>query len=242
MILLRSATTPVGLALALVLAPGIVSAQVGHAPGRSPFQDIPKGHTVTAIGGLIQGSGGRFGIAPHDGTAFGIRYDIRTASAIQMGISVAQATLERVIVDPFVEVENRVSGPLDQTVTFAEFDLQFNVTGGKSWRRLAPFVGVGGGLTFAGRTAADTSGFNFGRKFYFAPHAGVRVFVTDRLHLRTEARLAFWKVQYPDSFTREPPLQPGTPSAPNAVIPDMRVSEWTATPWFQVGLAYSFSP
>jgi hypothetical protein len=218
-------------------------AQVGHDPGRSPYRDIYKGHTVTPLGGYIGGSGAQFGIGPHKGPLYGVRYDIRTASAIQLGLQFAQANLERLIVNPFVRLDNRVSGPVDQRVSFAEVDLQLNLTGGKTWRRLAPFVGAGVGLTFAEDTDADTSGYEFGNKIYVAPHVGFRFFVTGRLHLRGEARIAFWKMSYPDSFTREPPEQPGVPpNASNAVIPDGNVSEWTTTPWFQAGLGYSFSP
>jgi hypothetical protein len=172
---------------------------------------------------------------------YGIRYDIRTGSPVQFGLQFAQADLQRFIVDPFVEVANRVSGPVDQRVSFAEVDVQLNLTGGKTWRRLAPFIGAGVGLTFAGETDADSSGYEFGNKIYLAPHAGVRAFITERLHLRGDARVAFWKMEYPDSFTLEPRLEPGTPDAPNAVITDGEVSEWTTASWFQFGLGYSFS-
>jgi hypothetical protein len=224
-------------ALAL-LTSASASAQVGHAPGRSPYHDIPKGHTVTVLAGLFGGSGGRFGIAPHDGPVFGLRYDIRTASAIQMGLVLARGNLERLIVNPFVTVANRVSGPVDQKVSFVELDLQLNLTGGKTWHRLAPFVGVGGGLTLPSGTPADTSEFELGKKIYFAPHAGFRFFLTDRLHLRTDARVIFWKVKYPASLTRAPPEEPEAPP----VISDGRVSEWTTTSWLQAGLGFSFSP
>jgi len=233
----RVAASAMGCAL-LLLSPALAVAQVGHPPGRSPYHDIPKGHTVTAFAAMFGGTGGRFGIAPHDGPVFGLRYDIRTSSPIQLGLVLARGTLERLIVDPFVEVDSRVSGPVDQTVSFVELNLQLNLTGGKTWRRLAPFVGAGGGLTFPSGTAADTSGFELGKKIYFAPHAGFRVFLTDRLHLRTDARVIFWKLNYPASFTREPTLDPDSPP----VISDGRVSEWTTTSWLQAGLGFSFSP
>lgn len=232
-----------GMTFLMILLPAAkAQAQVGHPPGASPYRDIRKGHTFTGFAGYVGGSGGRFQIGPHDGAVFGIRYDIRTASAIQLGLQLSRADLDRLIVDPFVELANRVSGPVKQTVTFAELDLQFNLTGGKTWRRLAPFVGAGVGLTFASGTPADTSDFNFGKKIYFAPHAGLRLFVTPRLHLRAEGRVTFWKLKYPASFTREPPLEPGTAASPNAVITDGRTEEWTTGSWLQAGLAYSFSP
>jgi hypothetical protein len=217
-------------------------AQVGHQPESSPYRDIRKGHTVTATFGQFGGSGGRFGIAPHDGQVYGLRYDVRTGSTIQFGLGFGRGDLQRLIVDPFVELANRVSGPVKQTVTFAETNLQFNLTGGKSWHRLAPFLGSSVGLTFPSGTPADTSGFELGHKVYLAPFAGVRIFVTDRLSLRGEARATFIKVTYPSSFENEPPLEPGTPGNSNAVITDGNTSEWTTSSWLTVGLGYSFSP
>jgi hypothetical protein len=225
--------------LAAAVAPA--HAQVGHRPADSPYRDIYKGHTVTGLGGYVGGSGGEFKIGPHRGAVFGVRYDIRTAGAIQFGLQLAQANLERLIVDP-VEPRTGSAGRWTSGSSFLEADLQLNLTGGKTWRGLAPFLGLGVGLALASGTEADTSGFKFGNKIYFAPHAGLRFFITPRLHLRGDARLAFWKLKYPDSFTEEPELEPGTPEEPNAVISDGRTSEWATAPWLQVGLGYSFSP
>jgi hypothetical protein len=232
---------------ALVLAPAALApasafAQVGHEPRSTPYRDIRKGHTFTATYGQFGGSGGRFGIGPHDGPVYGFRYDVRTGSTIQFGLGFARGDLERLIVDPFVELANRVSGPVKQTVTFAELNLQFNLTGGKTWHRLAPFVGTGVGMTFPSGTPADTSRFELGHRIYLAPYAGVRIFLADRLSLRGEARAAFWKLKYPSTFQDEPALEPGNPpDNSNAVITDGRVNEWTTSSWLLVGLGYSFS-
>lgn len=228
--------------LPLLWAPTVALAQVGHAPSGSPFRDIRKGHTLTATGGYFGGSGGGFNIGPHRGEVFGGRYDIRSASTIQLGLGVARGNLDRFIVNPFVRLANRRSGPVRQVVTFAELALQFNLSGGKSWHRLAPFVGAGVGLAFAKSTPADTSRYDFGRKIYLAPSVGFRFFITDRLHLRGEARAAFWKLNYPPTFQAEPTEEPGIPPNSNAVIVGNNLSEWTASPWLQVGLGYSFSP
>jgi hypothetical protein len=225
-----------------MLVPGIALAQVGHSPQASPYRDIRRGHTFTALGGYFSGGGGDFNIGPHDGAIFGIRYDIRSSRAIQLGVGVSYAQLQRFIVNPFVRLANRRSGPVDQSVTFAEVDLQFNVTGGKSWRRIAPFVAVGGGFAFASGTPADTSRYEFGNKFYVAPSVGARLFLADRLHLRLEARTTFWKLNYPTTFQQEPVEEPGTPEDPNAVIPGDNLSEWTTSSWLQAGLGFSFSP
>lgn len=230
-------------ALVLAALPASLAAQVGHRPDASPYRDIRSGHTVTPYFGQFGGSGGRFEIGPHDGRIYGLRYDIRTASTIQIGLAVARADLQRLIVDPFDSLSRRVSGPVDQTVTFAEVNLQLNLTGGKSWHRLAPYVGTGVGLTFPSGTPADTSKFELGKKLYLAPTAGIRIFITDRFSLRGEARALFIKLKYPTTFEDEPAAEPGTPpDNSNAVITDGRVSEWTTSSVLLVGLGYSFSP
>ncbi len=216
---------------------GSLAAQVGHPPQSSPYRDIRKGHTITPTAGLFSGDGGNFGIGPHDAAVFGVRYDIRTASALQLGLAVSHGSLERFIVNPFVTLANRRSGPVSQSVTFAEVNVQLNLTGGKSWHRLAPFIGAGGGVALAGGTPADTSGYNFGNKFYLVPNAGFRFFLSDRLHLRAEARATFWKLNYPPTFQQAPRDEPGAPP----VISGNNLSEWTASPWLQAGLGYSFS-
>lgn len=222
--------------LGVLATPAAALAQVGHPPRSSPYRDIRKGHTLTALGGYFGGDGGQFGIGPHNGNVFGGRYDIRTGSTIQLGLGIAHGTVERFILDPFVTVDNRRSGPVKQSVTYAEIDLQFNVTGGKSWNRLAPYASAGAGLAFAGNTPADTSRYDFGRGFYFAPALGTRVFLSDRLHLRAEARLTFWKLNYPTTFQRQPP------DAGSPVIAGNNLSEWTTSPWLQVGVGYAFPP
>jgi hypothetical protein len=213
-----------------------VSAQVGTPPQSSPYRDIRKGHTFTVIGGYFGGDGGTLGIGPHNGPLYGGRYDIRTGGTIQLGLGVIYGDLERFIVNPYVPEAERKTGPVKQSVTFAEVSLQFNLTGGKSWHRLAPFVGASGGLAFSSSTPADTSGFDFGNKFFFAPVVGTRIFLSNRLHLRGEAKPTFWKLTFPVAFRREP-----TPQNPNPVVITTEFDEWDTSWWFQVGLGYSFS-
>src|SRR3954470_12840735 len=93
------------------------AAQVGHPPQSSPYRDIRKGHTLTLLGGYFKGGGGDFNIGPHSGSVFGLRYDVRSGSTIQLGLEIARADLERSIVNPFVHLANRTTGPVKQSVT-----------------------------------------------------------------------------------------------------------------------------
>ena len=216
-----------------------VAAQVGHAPDASPFRDLKSGHSITPLFGYVGGSGGPLGVGPHNGTTIGLRYDLRTASTIQFGVGFARGNLERLVVNPFVQLANRVSGPFEQTTSFVDLSVQLNLTGGKSWHRLAPYASLGAGLAFGdAEVASDSSGYEFGNKFYITPAIGTRLLLTDALHLRADVRGLFWNLKYPDSYGREPVEEPGTPDAPNAVKPEGSLSEWTLTPMLQVGIGY----
>ena len=214
-------------------------AQVGHPPDASPFRDLKAGHSITPLFGYVGGSGGPLGVGPHSGTTIGLRYDLRTASTIQFGVGFARGNLERLVVNPFVQLANRVSGPFEQTTSFVDLSVQLNLTGGKSWHRLAPYASLGAGLAFGDAdVASDSSGYEFGNKFYITPAIGTRLLLTDALHLRADVRGLFWNLKYPDSYGREPVEEPGTPDAPNAVKPEGSLSEWTLTPMLQVGIGY----
>jgi len=227
-------------AVLLAAAAAPLAGQVGHPPAASPYRDITNGHSVTPIVGYVAGGGGRFGIGAHNGLVYGMRYDVRTGKTIQFGLSYVQGDLDRFIVNPFVRIANRVTGPFDQLTRLADLTVQLNVSGGKGWHGIAPYTGVSLGVAFGGDLAADTSGYEFGNKFYVAPQVGTRFFVGSHLHLRAEARAAFWKLEYPLVFGDEPVEEPGTPEAPNAVISDNQFDEWSVSPWFQVGLGYAF--
>ncbi len=226
--------------LLLMASSAPAMAQVGHPPDQTPYRDLVPGHTFTPMAGYVGGSGGPLKLGPHAGMVYGARYDFRSNRNLGFALSVATGKLDRLIVNPFVKLANRTSGPVQQRTTFVDLTAQFNVSGGKSWHGLAPYIGLSGGIALSDREPSDTSGYKFGNKFYVAPQLGVRYFVTSHLNLRADIRGVFWKLTYPNSFTQEPVEEPGTADSPNAVRPTGDLSDWTLTPWFQVGLGYVF--
>jgi hypothetical protein len=209
-----------------VVCPPTATAQVGHPPQSSPYHDLAKGSSFTFFGGRLLGNGGRVGVGPNSGYTYGVRFDLRAARALSLGLGVERGNLERLIIDPTKAVDERVSGPVDQNVTFVGALVTLNLTGGKTWHGFAPFVGLVGGAAFAERTEADTSGYNFGTKGFFAPATGFRLFLGDRLHVRGEVRGNFWRLSYPTSFR----------SGTTPVTLDAK--EWNLSPWFVVGLGF----
>lgn len=229
------------LACSLCLAATPLVGQVGHDPSTSPFGDIRTTSALEVYVGQAFGSGGPIPVAPRDGQVFGARVMLRARSTLGIGFGGWVANTQRSIVDANAPVASRISGPVDHRLVAGEATVQFNLTGGKHWHRLAPFTGVSLGLAKGEATpSADTSGYSFGTKFFFAPMVGTRVILGPRTYLKVEGRLAFWNIKYPGSYSQEPSLDPGTEENPNAVNPTGRRGQYVTMPQLSVGLAWGF--
>ncbi len=215
-------------------------AQVGHPPGHSPFQDLPRGATWTALVGDFRGDGGALGVGPHHGLTYGLRYDIRVGGLVGLALVLSRGELERLVIDPYDSVATRVTGPVSQYVYFAGGGLQLNLTGAKTWHGVAPYIGGDFGFALSQSTPSDTSGYKFGNRLFVAPGAGVRLFLTRHLHLRLDGKVNLWKLKYPGSYAQEPAVQPGTPDQSNAVVTNGKLSKWDGSLWLQAGLGISF--
>jgi hypothetical protein len=228
------------LALAVPLA-----AQVGHAPNSSPYRDIPYGRSLSLLVGDVGGDGGSIGVGPHNGQTYGVRFDIRVGAPVQLGLSVARGDLERLVVSASDSVANRVDGPVKQGVTMIELALQINLTGKKSWNRLAPFLGGSAGYMDAGGLPSgvkDSSDYKTGGKIYLAPAIGVRIYLGKSLNLRLEGRQLYWKLKYPIAYNLDPAAQPSGDATThlNSVLPGNKRDEWTGARELRAGLSYSF--
>ena len=223
--------------LALLAPP--LAAQVGHPPGDSPFREIRTATTVEAFAGSIFGSGGAIPAGPRDGPVAGIRLLLRAKSTISLGFAAWGARTVRTPIDPDATLATRFGADVDQNLYGGELTVQFNLTGAKSWRGVAPFAGVGIGIVKSD-AFEDPAGYEFGTKFYFAPNLGTRFFVGNRAYVRLEARGFAWKIGYPPSYAEEPEAEPGTETNPNAVNPTGRRSQYVLAPTLMAGIGFDF--
>lgn len=224
----------------LLAVPATGTAQVGHAPASSPYRDLTQGRFLAPQVAFFQGGGGQLGIAPHSGTMLGFRAELLGNRVVTLGLEVSSGSLERLIVDADDPVDARVSGPVDQRLTTLGVNFLLNLTGTKSWRGIAPYAGSGAGLATAPRVAADTSGWNFGTRFYFAPTLGVRVFLGRSVYLRAEARSFFTQLKYPTSYRDEPADDPGSGDDSHAVLAGRSLKEWTSSGVYTIGIGMPF--
>ncbi|MES2306803.1 MAG: hypothetical protein V4558_14970 [Gemmatimonadota bacterium] len=224
-----------------LLAAVPAAAQVGYDPSLSPFRDVRHGRYLELFAGRMFGSGGSIPVGPRDGTVMGARVDFRAKNTVQVAFGAWYASTVRNIVDADDSVATRVKPAIDHHLLGGEISLQFNLTGGKSWRGIAPYAGVGIGVVKGQKTpAADTSGYTFGTKLFFAPNIGTRLILSERTFVKVEAKAYFWSLKYPVSYSDEPSKQPGTGDVINAVNATGKRSSYVPVPALQFGFGYSF--
>jgi hypothetical protein len=224
-----------------MLAIPSIAAQVGRIPAESPYHDILGGRWLDLSVGRVLGTGGPLRVGPRDGTLAGARATFRGDHTLSLSLGGWWAGTVRHVVSANDSIATRVKPDINHRLIAAEFSIQFNLTGAKSWHRLAPFTALGIGVVNGQKTpTSDSSGYAFGTHFYFAPSAGTRLMLTQHVALRAEARALFWSLKYPASYSVEPAKQPGTVDNPNAVNTTGKSSGYTVTPALLLGLSVRF--
>jgi hypothetical protein len=225
------------LALSLVLPAG-VRAQVGYDPAHSPYRPLLLRTSVIALGSLTGGSSGRIGVGPSDGPGGGMRFEMRLTGPTDVFGTVMWSRLQRMVANPSAVADPRITGPVKQPVLQTDVGIGILLTGDKTWRGFAPYLGGFVGVALGSGVAQDTSGFGFKTKFVSGPLLGFRMYFGQRISLRTEGRLTFWKLSYPPAYFLPPPTAPDVAPILNSATTG--TSEWTAHPTLLVGLGYSF--
>ena len=144
-IVFPSSRPPV-LALIFALMATTAAAQVGHDPANTPYSDVRHGVWIVLSGGQFFGNGGDVGVAPHDGPTFGVKMSFMANKTVQLNAGFYYGMLGRLIYDPTQPQGERFTGPVDNDVIWLDGSINFNVMGGKTWHRLAPYIGSGLGM------------------------------------------------------------------------------------------------
>jgi opacity protein-like surface antigen len=210
-----------------------LAAQVGHEPRESPYRELPNATGISALGAYFDGGGGTVGVGPHDGWMYGARFQVRSNRSLSLGVGVLFGDLQRRLLDPKAPAGERDKGMVQESMIIPEAVITMNLTGGKTWHRMAPYLGFGAGAAIGGNTPADSSGYDFGTKFSFAPFAGLRIHPIPSLAIRGEIRGNLWKLSYPISYRT-------TADDGTVIIADGAVSEWQMSPVYVFGLSFYF--
>lgn len=170
---------------------------------------------------------------------FGARYQLRVTGPITGMVSFSFVPSERKLllaeaanVDStairVIDTGTMVSSP----IALAEAGLTLHLTGPRTYRGFAPFVGVNAGLaTELGGTSdeeqevPEQERFDFGPAFAVGGRLGTDIFVTRRAAVRLELNGRLWRQSVPDGFRN---------------INQSGLSEWNNASSVQVGAVLHF--
>lgn len=232
-----------GLAAGVVLLAGLhrpLAAQVGHEPGTSPFRDILTRQHLSILAGRFGGNTAVAGVGWRAGTVVSGRLDTRLSTALDFSVSLGFAGSSRLVVDTYADTATRVSGPIGGTLALADLGLVLNLTGGKTWHGVAPYVGVGAGWMTPMKTVRDPGGYNAGSNFTFVPTVGVRYFVRRGLAVRVEVRDHIWRYEWPLYYYR-PVDHNGLEIQPPILATSVSTKQWIHNVTLHAGLVYGFN-
>jgi hypothetical protein len=241
----RRAVAPF-LCLAVALPAATRAQTVGHEPGQSPYRDIPFHQSFTLFGGRFAGSAGAAGVGALPGAAFAGRLAIRLSGPIDFWVTLGEAASSRHVIIADTSVTHtdsaRRAPDIRLPLVLADLALVLNVTGDKSWHRLAPYAGLGLGFVSTTHNVTDPGGFQVGFNFALVPTVGTRVFLSDALALRLEMRDYFFRYQYPLAFFDTLNLHYAGPPPRASVLPLGGTDrQWANHLTLWAGVAYSFS-
>jgi hypothetical protein len=186
-----------------------MAAQAQEIP--SPYRFIDTRHQAGVFVGFASENRGALDLAPGGGLLFGARYGIELGGPFALEAASYLLPTDRNVYDPGVAVGEApiLLGNTSSLLGALDGRVRFTLTGARTWRGLAPFVSLGGGLIGdLGRDReleeehelASDERFTFGPSFLGALGAGVRWLPTENLTIRLDTSLSIAKAGTPRAF------------------------------------------
>jgi len=189
--------------LCLCAAVPAASQQVGNAPEHSPFRDILTAEGLTFFAGRYAGNPTDAGTGVRPGLMLGARLDVRITNGLGVYATFAEVRTSRLRIDAGGDTAKDL-GNVNVRLVAADLGLVLNVTGDKTWRGLAPFVGLAAGVVAPTARVVDPGGYELGTQFSVVPSLGTRFFVSRRLSLRVELRDYYYRYSFPIAYAALP--------------------------------------
>lgn len=233
------------IALGALAAAALVTAPAAAQGITSPIRYIEQGRAIGPFVGylfanpdLAINDSVSVAIGPKSAPIFGVQFQTRVGGPMSVQAKVGYVPSKR---DVFLAEAVNDSAEIRAIATdrqanvgigIVEAGILFNLTGPRTYRGFAPYVGATVGYTrqISGKDPLETSvpeseRYRFGPSFALALNAGSEVFLTRSLALRAEVDGRLWRLSAPAGFRR---------------VRVTKISEWTNASSAQVGLALHF--
>ena len=217
-----------------------LTAQVGQNPEHSPYHDVTLRSTPVLFFGHLSADRGRAGAGISNARTLGARWEIPAGRSLIFQFTAAYLDGDRFVIDPLADSTSpqRRTGPVPAAIVITDAGLQLRLTGGKTWRGLAPYLGAGLGLAYDVRPGHDStttsSGYKFGTKFVLDGATGLRWYPTSRVMVDANLRAQLWRLKYPVSYHTP------APDGSRVVPLTQALTDWTLHPWISLGIGWIF--
>jgi len=236
-IAMRRRTLPLPTVLGLLLTGVAMASPVLSQTINSPYAFIDARHEATIFASMTNADRGTLRLGPGGGPLFGARYAFEITGPLALEVSSSYLNSDREVYDPRSETQApQLLGTVTQHVMLLEGHIRLNLTGARTWYRLAPYLHAGGGLaTGATQRLATEAEFGPGQQFTFGPSAtlglgaGTRWMPLDRVGVRLEGGFSIWKIGTPPAFRARTELIGPVPDA-----------EWPRRATAALGVSYRF--
>ena len=168
--------------------PTTLLAQVGFDPVHSPFRDLAARQELSFMIGHFGGNTAKAGVGARPATSMGLRFRSRLTGPLDFVLRGNYIASQRLVLDPTQADSVRHKGVIDYGVIEADLGIALTLTGPKTWHGLAPWVGIGLGITAPSSSRTDPGGFKPGIGFSFVPSAGTSITFSRQLGLQLELR------------------------------------------------------
>jgi hypothetical protein len=177
----------------------------------SPYEFIETTHAITGFGGYLATNTGSLDLAPKSAPIFGARYNLHFTGPLSGELGMGFAPTDRTVYiapggAPATEIEPL--GDISSVIFLMDAGLRFNLTGARTWHRLAPFlVGTIGLVADLTRTDPVEQSVEIDQLFEFGPGfaaslgLGSELFLSERFALRAEVRDYLWRLTAPGGLT-----------------------------------------
>ncbi len=193
----------VALAISYSIAVAVTPAAGQTIP--SPFAFVEYSQEWAVFLGKSSLNPGQLGLGPRNATMGGGRYSAGFGS-MSVDITGTLFASSRQVRDVSRPEDDRVLGRSDMDIFLLDVRLRLNLTGGRTWHSLQPFITFGGGLALpfsVDRTIEvvtfmpSEEQYSLGTRFTGTFSGGTNYHLTDKLSLRLDGVVNLWKVITP---------------------------------------------
>lgn len=194
------------LALWILFSVGVVTSPAAGQTIPSPYTYIEYSKEWAVFAGRSDINPGQLGLGPRNATTVGGRWAAALGGAMSVEVSGTLFMATREVRDVSKPVGDRVLGISDIDVGLFDIRLRLNLTGGRAWHGLQPFIEFGGGVAAPFSVDRVLEGlsemppdeqFAFGTRFAGTFGGGANYHVSSKISLRLEGVVNLWKVKTP---------------------------------------------